>query len=252
MTDLRDAFVDKQMKRLEDKSFGYLRKNGIYNLAVTQFEKQDLPDSRIVRNAFLLNFEKTMKGLSAINPDVISQSDTVASLSYGGAQTLRRYAVDNEDSDTAIDNTISESMLAASICANAVNGEYSARDYIGLIGSDAYLLVSVTDKIRENPDYFSKGATSPEERCLHLARVIDEMNLAFKASQHEVEKTGSVRPNTARHAHMIIEHIDDLGLRPQNSTFEEYVINKRNTLEQDLSASPVTTPGTVINLFDHS
>lgn len=258
MDDLRDKFIEKQNELADSRSFKYLRNNGIFNLAVDAFEryasKNDVPNNRIVRNAYLMQYQRISQGLQDSGyqlEDIIKQMEKI---SLAPVNTLQHYAgeyIENHGQS----KEISDEIYAATIAYTAIRDEDKGQEYIGLIGADAYQTAKTAEKYRQRPDFFNKDYSDLESKALHLVMVTHELNSFFKSSENEVKNQRSITTDTSDFANNILDHMDAIRINEDRSSLEEMIVRKATIVDIDLKEKPIAEKGKIVPLFptpDHS
>ncbi len=252
MDELRDKFVEKQNQRIDDSSFKYLKNNGIFNLAVQAFEeyadKNDVPNSRIVRNAYLLQYERISQNLHDSGYKLDDITKQMEKVTLGPVNTLQHYAGEYLKR-LGEGNNLSDDLYAATIAYTALMEDEKAHDYIALIGAEAFKIAKTAEKYRQNPDFFNKDYSDMQSRALHLVMVTHELNSFFKSSQNEIKNQKSITPDTSNFAQNILNHLDNIRINEERSSLEEMIMRKSRVVETDLKDNPVAEQGKIVPIF---
>ncbi len=252
MDDLRDEFVEKQNQRVDNKSFKYLRNNGIYHLAVESFEKyareHDVPNSRIVKNAYLIQFDRVVQEFSNSGYSLSEITKQMENIILTPVSTLQHYAGEYLE-NYGEHKDLSDDMYAAAIAYTAIREEEKASEYIGLIGAEAFKTAKMAERYRQRPDFFNKDYSDIKSRALHLVIITHELNSFFRSSENEVRNHRAITTDTSDFANNILGHIDAIRINEDRSSLEELITRKATVANIDLKERPIVEKDKVVSLF---
>lgn len=237
-------------ENLEHEMFMPISRRGLDSFAQKAYEdfieKLGIDDTRIIHNAFHLNLAAQLEQHNAaINPDKIiafMEKTTLRS-----TKTLHDYAPDFLKSQGHSGN-ISNDLYAASITSPILNSETPGGKYIGIVGSEAFKFANQSNKISKRVSRFQKEAIPIEAKVLHLTHIVRRMDSAIRVIDNEVEKIHSIPPKVHQATLEILDHTEDLCLKPERSPLEDMIQRKYNILQETLENTPINDRDNVFQI----
>ena len=236
---------------LEHEMFMPISRRGLDSFAQKEYEnfieKLGIDDTRIIRNAFHLHLATQLNQYNnaTINPDKIITFMGKSTLR--STKTLHDYAPDFLKSQGHSGN-ISDDLYAASITSPILNNETPGDKYIGLVGSEAFKFANQSNKISKKSSLFHKESISVEAKILHLTHIVRRMNSAIRVIDDKVEKIHSIPPKVHQATLDILDHTEDLCLRPERSPLEDMIQRKYNILQETLENTPINDRDNVFQI----
>jgi len=233
-----DIFTENAQRILENRVFKPLKSKGMHNLAIDSYndlkDRFKLPDSDIIKNAYLLNFthETADPRNDTLQPDEIEAK--VTNINRHAITTLKT-SIPEYLEKHSLSADISDKLYATLLTIPTLEGEIKKKDYIKLIGSEAFNLATQTKYLWENPDYFNDKNITVEAQALYLVKLDEFLHIMTTDLHEKYVPSKFIDKSIIDDAEQLLNHINNVNQDSDQTFVECNIINNYNRIKPILN-----------------
>ena len=145
---------------------------------------------------------------------------------------------------------ISNELYAATIAAPALpTSQGNTKDYIGIIGSEAFKLFFQAEAIWKDQNLFCKDSTNAESKALYLVKLHVLLHTVSQELKEEYSASQQIDPFNIKKGEFLLDHIDTLNLKAGNTALESGVMLKYHDIVPVLKKAERTQEQTRLRTY---